>query len=66
MEAIDKDYFHLSFMKLRGMNKFTWPGIPEKDKVLLTNILAKLYKTPNSVNSRGHFALSHNNVKKKI
>ncbi|GBM34551.1 hypothetical protein AVEN_77517-1 [Araneus ventricosus] len=33
VEDIDDKYLHLSFMKPLGKNKFSWPHIPEKDKI---------------------------------
>ena len=42
VEDMDDKYLYLSFMKPLGRNKFFWPRIPEKDKILKENILTKL------------------------
>lgn len=64
VEDIDDEYLYLSFMKPLGKNKFFWPHIPEKDKILKKNILTKLEKPQSAINSRGHFSLSTEEVKK--
>lgn len=64
VEDIDDKYLYLSFMKPVGKNKFSWPHIPEKDKILKQNILTKLNKAPSPINSRGHFSLPMEEVKK--
>ncbi|GBN51894.1 hypothetical protein AVEN_123681-1 [Araneus ventricosus] len=38
VEDIDDKYLYLSFMKPLGKNKFSWPHIPEKDKILKKKI----------------------------
>jgi hypothetical protein len=37
VENLDDKYLYLFFMKPLGNNKFSWPNIPEKDKVLKKN-----------------------------
>lgn len=55
VESINNDYLYISFMKPIGINKLTWPNIPEKDKILKKNILTRLENSPNRINKRIFF-----------